>query len=379
MKFYMNKPIYCDSNALIGSDPSSSAVSKKLPPYFFSKQYQSKEILLNQKYYLEEVFRLLGAESFYQIGFFGDLASAGSSIALAHYKEIIFSSGKSHVSLCSGSLFLKKGFEHLKDLGCQIHEIEPNNMGLITKEQLLLSINPRTSFVSISAASPLTGVIQPVEELANLCKERKILFHVDITDLIGKKYFSLKEIGADYYSFNARIFGGPENLVCVIKSSSRADSSLILSESYANLYEPLKNALYLAVEGIDDIHLEISRLRKLFEKKIVEQIEGAKILFSNTERLPTTSLVYFPKVSAEMLCYLLFKEKVFVTTYDPRFGSLQGEISRYFDDPFVSRSSLMFSFSSSTSKDEIEVLSKKLLECYEKALNISKGACDESF
>gem|GEM_PF-1749568 len=378
MKFYMNKPIYFDSNALLGSDPSPSAFSKKLAPHFFSKEYQPKEILLNQKYYLEEIFRLLGAENFYQIGFFGDLASAGSLIAMDHYKETIFSSGKSHVSLCSGSFYIKLGFDHLKELGCQIHEIQPNDSGLITKEQLYLSINQRTSFVSICAANPLTGVIHPIEELAKVCKERKILFHVDITDLIGKKYFSLKEIGADYYSFNARSFGGPENLVCVIKSSARSDDCFLEKESYANLYEPLKGALYAAFEKIDEIHLEISRFRKLFEKKIVEQIEGAKIIFSHTERLPTTTLVYFPKVSAQLLCYLLYKEKVFVTTYDPRFGTLQDQISSYFDDPFIPWSCLMFSFSSFTSKQEVEQLEKKLIQCYERALMISKGACDET-
>lgn len=82
--------------------------------------------------------------------------------------------------------------------------------GLIDSERLLEALRPETILVSIMQANNETGAIQPIAELAAICRERNILFHTDAVQSFGKIRSLPHELGVDAWSIAAHKFYGPK-------------------------------------------------------------------------------------------------------------------------------------------------------------------------
>lgn len=81
--------------------------------------------------------------------------------------------------------------------------------GLIDPETVTAALRPETILVSIMTANNETGVIQPIEKLVTICREREILFHADAIQSFGKLPCFPKELGIDALSLAAHKFYGP--------------------------------------------------------------------------------------------------------------------------------------------------------------------------
>src|SRR3989344_4530226 len=92
--------------------------------------------------------------------------------------------------------------KRLEELGCYVKIAPLDKDGKIDIAALKELIGSRTALLSVSVANGLTGVIQPIEEIAALAKEKNVLLHLDATYAVGKTYFSFSEIGADYLTFS---------------------------------------------------------------------------------------------------------------------------------------------------------------------------------
>lgn len=82
--------------------------------------------------------------------------------------------------------------------------------GIVDVEQLRAALRPETILVSIMEANNETGVIQPVANLANVCRERGVFFHTDVVQSFGKKECLPMELGVDALSLAAHKFYGPK-------------------------------------------------------------------------------------------------------------------------------------------------------------------------
>ena len=103
----------------------------------------------------------------------------------------------------------------LERFGIKLRYVMPDSSGIVTPERLLKKLDNMTRLVSIIYINNEIGVIQPIKQLVNVVKEaekrfgRKILFHSDITQAVGKININLKEIGIDAATISAHKFGGP--------------------------------------------------------------------------------------------------------------------------------------------------------------------------
>ncbi len=96
----------------------------------------------------------------------------------------------------------------LEKQGFEVRNIGVDGNGYVDIEQARELITPETAVVSVMAANNEVGTIQPVRELAELCRQRGVLFHTDAVQAAGHIPIDVKDIGCDMMSVSAHKLGG---------------------------------------------------------------------------------------------------------------------------------------------------------------------------
>jgi len=99
---------------------------------------------------------------------------------------------------------------HLEANGWEVTYLPVNEVGQISIEQLRAAIVDATSLVSIMWGNNEIGTIQPVEEIANVCAERGIVFHCDAAQAAGKVQFDVEAVAVSMLTLSAHKFYGPK-------------------------------------------------------------------------------------------------------------------------------------------------------------------------
>ncbi len=144
-------------------------------------------------------------------------------------KEIVFTSGGTEsvnhaikgVAMANadkGKHIITTNIEHnavirslrrLKSDGFTVTSLSVDPMGRVNPRDVAEAITRETILVSVMHGNNETGTIQPIEEIARIARDRKVLFHTDAADSVGIVPFDVKTIGADLVSFASNTFYGP--------------------------------------------------------------------------------------------------------------------------------------------------------------------------
>ena len=100
----------------------------------------------------------------------------------------------------------------LESLGVLVTYIPVTDQGLVKAGTIKASITAGTALVSIIWANNETGMIFPVKEIADICKESGVLFNSDATQAIGKVKVDVQEVKVDFITFAAHKFHGPKGV-----------------------------------------------------------------------------------------------------------------------------------------------------------------------
>jgi cysteine desulfurase len=168
----------------------------------------NKDILNRSR---ENVARLLGTEAakiFFTSG--GSEANnwAIKSTLLQHFKTPghIITTAIEHPSVLNTVKYYAEKF------GFEVTFVFPEANGAVAIDDIVSTIRPDTQLVSMMHANNETGVIQPVEAIAQITRQRNIKFHVDGVQVIGKRRVNVEKLGIDYLSFSGHKFHGPKGI-----------------------------------------------------------------------------------------------------------------------------------------------------------------------
>ncbi|KAK9728627.1 cysteine desulfurase [Basidiobolus ranarum] len=209
------RPIYLDMQATSPTDPR--VLDAMLP--FLTAQYGNPHSRTH-KYGWESEDAVEVARK--QIA---DLIGADS-------KEIIFTSGateSNNISIKGVARFYKGKKNHiittqtehkcvldscrvLQSEGFDVTYLPVQTNGIINLDDLKAAIRPDTSIVSVMTVNNEIGVIQPVAEIGKICREKKIFFHTDAAQAVGKIPLSVNDMNIDLMSISGHKVYGPKGI-----------------------------------------------------------------------------------------------------------------------------------------------------------------------
>ncbi|OTA84039.1 hypothetical protein M434DRAFT_83499 [Hypoxylon sp. CO27-5] len=111
---------------------------------------------------------------------------------------------------------------HLQDEGFDVTYLPVQSNGLIDLQELEAAIRPDTAIVSIMAVNNEIGVIQPIEKIGKICREKKVFFHTDGAQAVGKIPLDVNAMNIDLMSISSHKIYGPKGIgACYVRRRPR--------------------------------------------------------------------------------------------------------------------------------------------------------------
>src|SRR5881398_4039491 len=209
--------------------------------------------------------------------------------------------------------------EHLeKHEGVEVTWLDVSRDGIVDVDQLAKSIRPETRLVSIMTANNETGVIQPLREISQICRERGVLLHSDMVQAFGKIDVDLSLV--DAASFAAHKFYGPKGAGFLFLRSGLSIQPIMFGGAHENERRPgtenvatIAGMAAAAQSTLRDRVTEQKREAQLRDElwiRISQNIPDAKQNGEGAPRLANTLNISLLGLDSEMLLIALDLEGV---------------------------------------------------------------------
>jgi cysteine desulfurase len=383
----MMKHVYLDYSATTPVDPR---VLEAMNP-FYSGEYGNASSIhaygRRARLALEEsrevIARFIGAkqdELFFTSGGTESDNHAVNGIASARRQEkrlkIVTTSIEHHAILEPVEMLASGGYS-ATFVGVDAH-------GMVDLDQLKNAIDGNTCLVSVIHGNNEVGTIQPLKEIAAICRSKGITVHTDAVQTVGKIPVSVDDLGIDALSLTAHKLYGPKGIGAIyIRKGTKIDSFMKGGAQESNRRAGTEN-VPLAVgfaKAIEICGLEMDRdrqnwlrLRELLRKRLFREFEGIIFNGHETYALPNILNVSFDAskqpIDGEALIMGMDLHGVAVTSGSAcTSGSLQPShvLLAMGRDEQTARATIRFSLGRGTSEDDIDYAVDALKEVVEKA------------
>ena len=318
----------------------------------------------------EIIFTASGSEA-------DNLAIRGIAKAYKHRGKHIITSTIEHPAV-------KNTFMDLMEDGFEITMVPVDENGVMIMDEFKKALREDTILVSVMHANNEVGSFQPIEEIAKITKERKIIFHVDAVQTMGKVEIYPEKMGIDLLSFSGHKFHAPKGIGVLYKRDGVRLARIITGGNQEGKRRPgtsnvpyivgLAKALQMAVANMKEEWNREETLRDYFEDEVSKRIPEIKINGKGARRLPGTSSITFKYLEGESMLLNLSLKGIAVSSgsacssdsLQPSHVLLAMGVPAEF-----AHGTLRFSLSKYTTKEEIDYTIESLVEIIGKLRELS--------
>ena len=318
----------------------------------------------------EIIFTASGSEA-------DNLAIRGIAKAYKHRGKHIITSTIEHPAV-------KNTFMDLMEDGFEITMVPVDENGVMIMDEFKKALREDTILVSVMHANNEVGSFQPIEEIAKITKERKIIFHVDAVQTMGKVEIYPEKMGIDLLSFSGHKFHAPKGIGVLYKRDGVRLARIITGGNQEGKRRPgtsnvpyivgLAKALQMAVANMKEEWNREETLRDYFEDEVSKRIPEIKINGKGARRLPGTSSITFKYLEGESMLLNLSLKGIAVSSGSAcSSDSLQpSHVLLAMGIPAeYAHGTLRFSLSKYTTKEEIDYTIESLVEIIGKLRELS--------
>ena len=318
----------------------------------------------------EIIFTASGSEA-------DNLAIRGIAKAYKHRGKHIITSTIEHPAV-------KNTFMDLMEDGFEITMVPVDENGVMIMDEFKKALREDTILVSVMHANNEVGSFQPIEEIAKITKERRIIFHVDAVQTMGKVEIYPEKMGIDLLSFSGHKFHAPKGIGVLYKRDGVRLARIITGGNQEGKRRPgtsnvpyivgLAKALEMAVSNMKEEWNREETLRDYFEDEVSKRIPEIKINGKGAKRLPGTSSITFKYLEGESMLLNLSLKGIAVSSgsacssdsLQPSHVLLAMGVPAEF-----AHGTLRFSLSKYTTKEEIDYTIESLVEIIGKLRELS--------
>ncbi|MFL6354363.1 MAG: IscS subfamily cysteine desulfurase [Bryobacteraceae bacterium] len=209
----MKLPIYMDNHATTPMDPR---VFEAMKPYFVdvfgnaasrnhSFGWEAEEATETARRQIADLIGATAKEIVFTSG-----ATESNNLALKGIVEMYAERGDHVITQVTEHKAVLDPCRRLERQGARLTYLPVNRDGLIDLDQLRDAITDKTILISIMYANNEIGVLQPLQEIGKIAKEKGVLFHSDATQAVGKIPVNVMSDGIDVLSLSAHKLYGPK-------------------------------------------------------------------------------------------------------------------------------------------------------------------------
>lgn len=328
-----------------------------------------------------EVARLIGARDseivFTSGGTEADNAALRGVAAARPSKRHLIVSTVEHVAVLETAELLERE-------GLRLTQLNVDSSGLVDLDALAAALTPDTLLVSVMLANNETGVIQPLEKIAEAAHKAGALLHTDAVQAVGKIPVDVRELDVDLLSLSSHKLHGPKGVGALYVRGGTPFQAVMTGGPQergrrgGTLNAPgiigLGAASRLAHEHLAGSQ-DVRRLRDRLEQAIVGQFGGAHVMGAGAPRLENTSCICFEGVEAEAVLVLLSERGICASSGAAcHSGSLDpSHVMRAMGvEPTIAQGQVRFSLSRYSTEEDVDRLLAVLPEVLAKvaALNV---------
>src|SRR4051812_2916462 len=350
--------IYLDNNATTQLDP---AVLEEMLPfltdyfgnpssgYTFGVQVRRAIDLAR-----ERVAALLGCEPreivFTSCGTESNNAAVNSALQLDPSRRHVVTTAVEHSAT-------RRHCEILSKRGISATVLPVDGKGNLDLDELESAITPQTAIVTAMWANNETGVLFPVDEIAAIARRKRVLFHTDAIQTVGKIPVRLADSTINSLSLSAHKLHGPKGVgVLYVNKKSAFKPTLIGGSQENNRRAGTENVAAIVALGkaaecagaaLEEEATRVRRMRDRIETGILEKVPDTFVNGDSVARLPNTSNLSFAGIESDAALMMFDRHRLCCSAGSAcRTGSLEAShVLRAMNvPPERARASMRFSF-----------------------------------
>ncbi|HCY87653.1 MAG TPA: cysteine desulfurase NifS [Desulfobacteraceae bacterium] len=318
----------------------------------------------------EIIFTSCGTES--------DNAAINAAISMYPEKKHLITSAVEHPAI-------KNLFSYLGDRkGFRVTFVPVDTKGRLDLDTLYNAMSEDTAVISLMWANNETGVIFPIEEVAQKAREKGILFHTDAVQATGKIPIDVQATGVDMLSLSGHKIHAPKGVAALyVKKGIKFPAFLIGGHQESGRRGGTENtvsiiglgkACELAKENLELMNTQVKELRDYLESRLLSEIPATSVNGDTKNRLPNTLSIGFDAVEGESILMLMDRKGICASSGSAcTSGSLDpSHVLMAMEVPFKSaHGTIRFSLSHYNTKEEMDVIVETLIPAIDKLRQMS--------